>query len=324
MDSTTPTLTFITHIAKNSAARFRVSRSAAESESESEKTNLSRQDSAHEQAEMIPTPSTSHVNYNRVYEPAEDSYLLLDTLSIPAESEWLKKRFPPSTPSPLALEVGTGSGVVLAFIAANAQSLLGRSDVATIGADINEFACKATADTVSLATKEAQTGVAGIFCDSVNADLVSFLKPSSVDILVFNPPYVPTESLPNETNLDDFADRDDFASDEAFERDSRLLALAYAGGIDGMETTNRLLDELPHVLSERGVAYILLCAQNRPEAVKERIRAWPGDWFAESVGSSGKKAGWERLSIVRIWRSEPGSSYTGLEQELESSHVVGS
>lgn len=253
--------------------------------------------------DMLPTPSTSHVNYNRVYEPAEDSYLLLDTLSAPSETTFLQHQFPSTTPSPLALEVGTGSGVVLAFIAANAQRILGRNDVATLGADVNHFACKATADTVNLAIAESESGNAATFCGSMNGDLASSFRPKSIDLLVFNPPYVPTESLPNGTNHDEFADRADFASEEAFERDSHLLALSYAGGIDGMETTNRLLGQLPDVLSDRGVAYILLCAQNRPEAVKERIRAWPGGcWAAETVGSSGRKAGWEKLCILRIWR----------------------
>ena len=49
---------------------------------------------------------------------------------------------------------------------------------------------------------------------------------------------------------------------------------------------------------------MLLCAGNRPEEVKERIRGWAGGgrWRAETVGTSGRRAGWERLQIVRIWR----------------------
>lgn len=71
-----------------------------------------------------------------------------------------------------------------------------------------------------------------------------------------------------------------------------------------METTDRLIEALPVVLSERGLAYILLCAQNKPEEVKERIRVMGGEgkWKAETVGTSGKQAGWEKLQIVRVWR----------------------
>ena len=63
---------------------------------------------------MLPTPDTSHVPYKRVYEPAEDSYLLLDTLSSAVETEYLQKAFPDI--APLVVEVGTGSGVVLVFV----------------------------------------------------------------------------------------------------------------------------------------------------------------------------------------------------------------
>lgn len=70
-----------------------------------------------------------------------------------------------------------------------------------------------------------------------------------------------------------------------------------------METTNRLLAQVPDVLSAKGVAYVLLCAQNKPEEVKSAIRELPhGPWQVETVGRSGKKAGWEKLQIVRIWR----------------------
>lgn len=70
-----------------------------------------------------------------------------------------------------------------------------------------------------------------------------------------------------------------------------------------MMVTNRMLEQIPDILSaDRGVAYLLLCAQNNPELVKQRIREWGAGWMAETVGSSGKKAGWEKLVIVRIWR----------------------
>lgn len=246
---------------------------------------------------MLPTPSTSHVDSSRIYEPAEDSYLLLDTLSSITEASFLQQRFPPKTPCPLILEVGTGSGVVLAFVNAYTKHILGRTDVATLGADLNLFACKAAAQTVKLAAKES--GIAGTLLDVVLGDLASSLIPGSVDVLIFNPPYVPTEELPRqpENAADEGLDRN-----AEFERDSHLLSLSYAGGVDGMETTNRLLGEIPSVLSRTGVAYVLLCKQNKPREVVEQIQAWPGGWNADIVGSSGKQAGWEKLCVVRIWR----------------------
>ena len=249
---------------------------------------------------MLPTPSTSHVNYDRVYEPAEDSYLLLDTLSSTTEAAFLQARFPANSSSPLVLEVGTGSGVVLAFITAHADHIIGRSDVATIGVDMNHFACMATKKTVRLAIKEASLtrSKPGMFADCFLGDLTTAMRPTSVDCLIFNPPYVPSERLPS-VPADDL---EETAKDE-FMRDSQLLFLSTDGGEDGMETTNRLLSELEFILSNRGVAYILLCAQNKPGEVIAQIRDWPGRWSAEKVGSSGKKAGWERLCVIRISRS---------------------
>ena len=77
---------------------------------------------------MLPTPSTSHVAFERVYEPAEDSYLLLDTLSSETEKAFLQVRFngtPTNSPAPFVVEIGTGSGVVLSFVDAHTETSLG-------------------------------------------------------------------------------------------------------------------------------------------------------------------------------------------------------
>ncbi|EFX03919.1 n-glutamine methyltransferase mtq2 [Grosmannia clavigera kw1407] len=263
---------------------------------------------------MLPTPDTSHVPYGRVYEPAEDSFLMIDTLAGPTETAFLQGRFGgDSSSTPLVVEVGSGSGVVLAFVAAQAAHLFGRDGhVMSMAVDVNAFACRATAETVRRAMREEgdeeKTERAGVsFLGAVRADLVSGLRPGQVDVLLFNPPYVPSPELPGlpKEEEEDGMKNTSKNSSLTFARDCHLLALACDGGRDGMETTDRLLAALPVVLATRGCAYVLLCAQNRPEAVKERIRAWAdegGRWQAETVGSSGKQAGWEKLQIVRIWR----------------------
>jgi release factor glutamine methyltransferase len=252
---------------------------------------------------MLPTPSTSHVCFDRVYEPAEDSYLLLDTLSSPSETAFLRDRFDGKSPTPpLVFEVGVGSGVVLAFVAANAGSIFGRHDVLTFGTDINSFACKAAAQTVRNAIKE-RDDQRSMFLDVVNGDLASAVRANSIDVFIFNPPYVPAE-LPDLSRHDQHNAIPEGKNATSFEQDSYLLELSYAGGEDGMVVTNRMLEQVPEILSEgRGVAYVLLCAQNKPEMVKQQIREWGTGWMAETVGSSGKKAGWEKLVIVRIWRT---------------------
>jgi release factor glutamine methyltransferase len=257
---------------------------------------------------MLPTPSTSHVPYERVYEPAEDSFLFLDTLSSASEKTFLQNYFSQSpggstskdSPSPLVVEVGTGSGVVLSFLHAHAESILGRQDILTAGVDVNRFACKATAETVRTAELEqdAQALSHGFYLGNVLGDLTNFFKPGQVDLLIFNPPYVPTPELPQ-------LPHEEAKTTTTYEDDSHLLSLSYAGGIDGMETTNRLLQSLPEVLNCcRGCAYILLCAQNKPEKVKEQIQSRGSAWAVETVGTTGQKGGWEKLQILRIWRTQ--------------------
>ena len=266
---------------------------------------------------MLPTPSTSHVDTDRIYEPAEDSFLLLDTLSSEAETQFLRNRFAEQHPrglhhesdsSPLVLEVGTGSGVVLAFVTAHVHALFGRADVITLGTDVNAFACEATVETVSQACQAQRTHAhAGPGCSLavLNADLTSPLRDGVVDLLIFNPPYVPSPTVPAlqfpkvETALTDTE-----CASRKFEEDSHLLRLSYDGGVDGIEVTTRLLEQLPNVLNlARGTAYILLCAQNKPAEIMQRIRAWGDGWSVSVVGHSGKQAGWEKLQIIRVWRS---------------------
>lgn len=256
---------------------------------------------------MLPTPSTRHISFDNIYEPSEDSFLFLDTFAQPSLTAYHTSRFPSTSCSPLIVEVGTGSGVVLAFATAQAQILFGRADVCALGIDVNTFACAGTSETVKGAVRESVTECqrergqkTGIWLDAVNASLTTCLRPRSVDVLLFNPPYVPSESVPvpsSASSSPEVLDRH-----KVFERDSNCLALATDGGVDGMEVTNQLLEQIPEILSARGVAYVLLCAQNRPNEVKQRIRGWGEDWEVETVGDSGKKGGWEKLQIVRIAR----------------------
>ncbi|KAK7746179.1 S-adenosylmethionine-dependent methyltransferase [Diatrype stigma] len=350
---------------------------------------------------MLPTPDTSHVAYERVYEPAEDSFLFLDTLSSASETAFLRDRFfsagpptptpapapapagdgddrpslppsqsppPPPPPPPFVVEIGPGSGVVIAFANAHAGTLFGtgtgtgteagarqqqQQQILTAAIDVNVHACRATGETVRKAAAAAATPIerdtirardgadeqrattttssssSGTWLGTAQGDLTAPLRDGCVDVLIFNPPYVPTAEIPMHSPpppplSPPDADTEASTSASTFETDSRLLALSWAGGRDGMETTERLLADLPRVLSARGCAYVLLCAQNRPEEVKRRVVAgeyWGGggggddasrrSWRAETVGSSGKTAGWEKLQIIRIWREGEGRRSDG-------------
>ena len=269
---------------------------------------------------MLPTPSTSHVDFDQVYEPAEDSFVLLDTLSSPAEISFLTARFGENAQSlgphrnslsPLIVEIGTGSGVVLAFITANSQKLFGRTDILSLGVDINPFACQATVRTVEQAClnghhKPSRSPQSGLLLAILNADLAKAIRPETVDVIIFNPPYVPTECVPQPPILQvqDITEQRNSSEGAKMASDTDFLSLSYAGGVDGMEITAKLLERLPDILTpDRGVAYILLCKQNNPLEVVQSIKRWGSGWAIEIVGSSGKIGGWERLQVIRISRT---------------------
>ena len=259
---------------------------------------------------MLPTPSTTHIDERKIYEPAEDSFLFLDTLSSPAEVLFLTQRFGPSAKrdaAPLIVEIGTGSGVIIAFLTAHAHTLFGTTHVLTAGTDVNWFACKDSQETVRRASnlavnasgseRPSTAGYHGEFLGTLNGDLASPLRPGTVDLLLFNPPYVPSSDVPG-APMELHTEGDD----QDLKRDSNLLSLSYEGGLEGMEVTQRLLDQLESVLNKRtGVAYVLLCKQNRPDEVISRLRSEPC-WTVDIVGKSGSFAGWERLQIIRVCR----------------------
>lgn len=207
------------------------------------------------------------------------------------------------------LEVGPGSGVVIAFVVAQAQHLFGTRDILTTAIDVNAFACHATNDTVRKAQADQPDTSGRCWLGVSRGDLTTPLRPGCVDVLVFNPPYVPSEQMPvppetwSVAEAEAAAGRGSFKDRKTtFDEDTYLLQLSYDGGRDGMETTERLLAALPETLSPRGCAYVLLCARNKPEEVKKKVQELGPEWRVLTVGDSGKKAGWEKLQIVRIWR----------------------
>ncbi|ORY82544.1 hypothetical protein BCR37DRAFT_392756 [Protomyces lactucae-debilis] len=226
---------------------------------------------------MLPTPNLSHLkeaDYEHIYEPAEDSFLLLDALE--ADREVLE-----TLPAcPLLVEIGPGSGVATAFVQSQLLSPVGRSCL-SIAVDINPLACRATLETCQ---RNARLYPGKNSCvqhtDVVRGSLLDALYCArGIDILLFNPPYVPT--MQAEINTD-----------------GMHLASTWAGGQDGMSVTQQLLPRLQHVLSVSGVFYLVAVARNKPA---DLIRD------AASIGCEAcmileRRAGREKLCVLRYRR----------------------
>lgn len=219
---------------------------------------------------MLATPDFA--GHDNVYEPAEDSFLLLDCFeeSLPQ----LRARFT----NPVVCEIGGGSGVVTAFLRLHVFH-----HAVFLATDVNPAAC----ETINATLRKNEpangpTGPGGV-ADAVQTSLACGLRKQSVDVLVFNPPYVPGEAVP-----DIPAQRDDYT----------WLDLALVGGQDGMVVTWQVLNELDDILAAGGVAYVLFCARNHPEMVKHVMQE--RGWRVETVVL--RKAGWEVLSVLLFER----------------------
>ena len=187
----------------------------------------------------LPTPDISHLtlaDYDHVYEPAEDSFLLMDALQ-------KEKRFLTTCVKPvICLEVGSGSGVISTFLA---QMLGPRRLYFTT--DINPKAAMIT----------LRTGVQNNVClNPILTDLSSALQPrldQMVDVLIFNPPYVVTPSE---------------------EVGSSSIEASWAGGERGREVTDRFFPLVNKLLSERGVFYLVIIKENNEEEIKRIMKKY--------------------------------------------------
>ncbi|KAL1927086.1 hypothetical protein VTP01DRAFT_5049 [Rhizomucor pusillus] len=214
---------------------------------------------------MIPTPDLSHLtsqDFDKVYEPAEDTFLLLDALE--QDESWLRSLRPT-----ICLEIGSGSGCVTTMLA----KIVGPAAAVYFTTDINTHACAVTK------TTGLHNQVPSI--EPVTTSLVDSLLPrlsNKVDVLCFNPPYAVTPSE---------------------EVGSYGIEAAWAGGIDGREVIDTFLPYVKELLSPEGVFYLLLINENRPAEVAEIMRKQYG---LQANIVMERRAGREKQYILKIQR----------------------
>jgi len=149
-----------------------------------------------------------------VYQPAEDSHLLATVAAEQVDED------------NLVLEVGTGSGYV-------AERVAGETGARVVASDLNPHACRAARD----------RGV-----EVVRADLLDPIRTDTCDVVLFNPPYLPTE--------------------EGEEWDD-WMEVALSGGETGRAVIDPFLGNVGRVLAPDGYVLLLVSSLTGVEAVVE-------------------------------------------------------
>ena len=191
---------------------------------------------------------------SRVYIPSEDTDLLLNVL----EEEIIKR----NKTFKKAIEIGTGNAFLSLEIYDNVNQLY--------STDINPIVIDYLLNVKDKYNLEKMKVVYSNLFDSIDDN-------EKFDLIVFNPPYVPTEDLEKE---DDSINGYD---------------LAVNGGKDGREIIDSFLEKLPNHLEKEGVCYLLVSSLNNPVEIIENFKQKKLN--AEIVNS--KKLFFEELFVLR-------------------------
>jgi release factor glutamine methyltransferase len=227
----------------------------------------------------------TYQDYDKVYEPSDDTYLLLDALQydvLLVDDDQLYQEKPLEQQQHqqeedeamlICLEIGCGTGVVSAALQ---EMLLRRrrrrlrpsrrcggvsppSPTTASAASTPRLAVGWATDVNLHAVKSAQT----LGLDTVLCDLGRAFRPGVVDILIFNPPYVPT---PDDEIPSSFSGAGGSSS-------SGLLAAAWAGGTDGRVVIDRWVTETltTKLAKPHGRAYLVTVDENRPDQLADYL-----------------------------------------------------
>lgn len=201
-------------------------------------------------------------SHSEVYEPCDDSFALVDALL--ADRINLLEHHPK-----VCMEVGCGSGYVITSLAL----MLGQEapEAHYLATDINPHAVSVTSKTL-----EAHGVHAEVICTNIVSGLERRLE-GSVDVMVVNPPYVPTP--------EDEVGREGIAS-------------AWAGGENGRSVIDKILPIAINLLSDKGWLYMVILAANNPSQICLQMRQ---KGFAARIVVQ-RSTDEESLHVIKFWR----------------------
>ncbi|KAI5332422.1 hypothetical protein L3X38_022551 [Prunus dulcis] len=198
-------------------------------------------------------------SHPEVYEPCDDSFALVDALL--ADRKNLLEHQPT-----LCLELGCGSGYVITSLA-----LIVGQEAHYIATDINPHAVRVTRETL-----EAH----GVHAELITTNIASGLQKrlaGLVDVIVVNPPYVPTP--------------EDEVGHEG-------IASAWAGGENGRSVIDKILPVADNLLSEKGWLYMVTLTENNPSEIclQMKEKGYASRIIVQRLTEE------ENLQIIKFWR----------------------
>ena len=208
-------------------------------------------------------------DYNVVYEPSDDTYLMMDGLRYDFNGRGENSQANIQT----TLELGCGTGVSTVYLA---QLLVNQrlSNVKHYVTDINRDAIRVTIETIKANNLDLDNFEA--HCCDLATPLLPDLS-EGVDVLIFNPPYVPTPDG---------------------EVGSSGIEASWAGGTDGRIVLDRALPQIARLLSwPSGVAYIITVDDNKPEDI---ARFMMDNYGVLAEPLVRRKARNEYLSVIKM------------------------
>lgn len=223
-------------------------------------------------------PSLKHLkmrDYETVYEPSDDTYLLIDAIGYDLDltdgqmasiidGDDVRKIDRPKIKT--TCEIGCGTGVPSVYLAMRLRGMAGgktdncneRNNDVTEGKNNNgrerimHYVTDINPDAIRISKWTAEVnGIPPEEFHAIQCDLGSKIN-DPVDILIFNPPYVPT---PDE------------------EVGSNGIEASWAGGKDGRFVLDRALSDIARLLAfPHGVAYVVVVDDNYPEELAKIMK----------------------------------------------------
>ena len=163
-----------------------------------------------------------------VYEPSEDTFLLLDSINVITNQK--------------VLEIGAGTGIISLYCAQKGATV--------ICSDINPYAIEIINKNIQENKKQLNGSI-----EVRTGDLFEIvIEKETFDIIIFNPPYLPT------------------TKDEK-KGISEWYAKSFDGGPTGLTVTIKFLKELKPYLKKDGKAYFIYSSLSKKQQLEQTLKS---------------------------------------------------